>query len=337
MRYQKQMFALALAGLAWNAYAGGRDDYDKGHDRGLSLSHSTSFSESSADAWSKADAESNARANVDNSGNSKSYSGVDNSGNSKSYSGVDNSGNSRSSSGVGHSGNSRSSSSLEGSGNSKVNASGGNQRQSQGQNVRTGGNRTSVNVSGAGGDGSGGDSFSSKTTVWAPVLHGPAAAPLAGANVVMNPRTCGPRVDVVSAPVVGKRFGVLGGVRDVDQGTSESFVPAREPFLHRGNMIFGHEIVEYVTVLGTSSAGSFSLAGYGTNGNGAQGGASGGGILQQMVVKVSVRECVMSVDAGPPPSVGAMPPPPEQTLQGPALPEKPDEIRPRRLPRQERG
>jgi hypothetical protein len=288
MRYRKHMIALALAGLACSAYAGGRDDYDKDDDGGLSLSHSTSFSESSADAWSKADAESSARANVDRSGNSK------------------------------------------------VKATGGNQRQSQGQNVRTGGNNTSVNVSGAGGDGGDGDSFYSKTTVWAPVIHGPAAAPLAGAHVVMNPRACGPRVDIVSAPVVGKRFGVLGGMRDVDQGTSESFVPAREPFVHRGNMVFGHEIVEYVTVVGTSSAGSFSLAGYGTNGNGAQGGASGGGMLQQMVVKVSVRECVMSVDAGPPPPVGALPAPPEQILPGPPLP-APEEIRPRRLPRQERG
>jgi hypothetical protein len=336
MTYQKHMIALALAGLACYAYAGGRDDYNRGDDRGLSLSRSTSLSESSADAWSKADAESNARANIDHAGNSKSYSGVENAGNSRSFSGVDNSGNSKASSAIGNSGNSRSSSSVEGSGNSKVKASGGNQRQSQGQNVRTGGNNTNVNVSGAGGDGGRGDSFYSKTTVWAPVIHGPAAAPLAGAHIVVYTPRGGPRGALVCQPRVGQRVGGLGGGGAGGQGASEFFVPAHEPFVHRGNMVFGHEIVEYVTVVGTSTAGSFSLAGYGTDGNGAQGGASGGGMLQQMVVKVSVRECVMSVDAGPPPPVGALPAPPEQTLQGPALP-APEEIRPRRLPRQERG
>ena len=313
MRYQKQTIALALVGLALNAYAGGGGHHDGGDDdRGLHLSRSTSFSDSSADAWAKADAESNAHANIDGSGNSRSYSSL------------------------GNSGNSRSSSTLEGSGNSKVNASGGNQRQSQGQNVRTGGNKTNVTVSGAGGNGSGGDAFYSKTTVWAPVVHGPAAAPLAGANIVMNPRPCGPRVDIVSAPVVGKRFGVLGGVRDVEQGDTESFVPAEEPFLRRGNMLFGHEVVEYVTVVGTSAAGSFSIAGYGTDGNGAQGGASGGGALQQMVVKVSVRECVMSVDApapSPVPSpVGVTPEPPVFELSGPPM----ETIR-RRPPKEPRG
>jgi hypothetical protein len=133
----------------------------------------------------------------------------------------------------------------------------------------------------------------------------------------MNPRACGPRVNVVSAPVVGKRFGVWGGVREVEQGSTDSFVPADEPFVRRDDTVFGHEVVEYVTVLGVSSTGSFSIGGYGTNGNGAQGGASAGGALQQMVVKVSVRECVMSVD--PPASVGAMPPPPETMLPGPPM------------------
>ena len=307
MSYQKHMIALALTGLALNAYAGGGGHYDEVDDRGLNLSRSTSFSESSADAWSKADAVSNAHAHIDGSGNSKSYSGVD------------------------RSGNSRSNSNVEGSGNSKVNASGGSQHQSQGQNVRTGGNKTSVNVSGAGGDANGGDSFYSKTTVWAPVIHGPGAAALAGANIVMNPRPCGPRVDVVSEPVVGKRFGVLGGMREVQQGATESFAPADEPFLRRGNMVFGHEVVEYITVVGTSSAGSFSLGGYGTNGNGAQGGASTGGALQQMVVKVSVRECVMSVDAAPPSPVGVLPEP--AVVVVPAPPVETIRYRPPKEPR----
>lgn len=111
-------------------------------------------------------------------------------------------------------------------------------------------------------------------------------------------------------------------------------MPADEPFLRRGNMLFGHEVVEYVTVVGTSTAGSFSIAGYGTDGNGAQGGASGGGALQQMVVKVSVRECVMSVDASPSPvpsPVGVMPEPPVYELPGPPV----EPIR--RPPPKERG
>lgn len=164
-------------------------------------------------------------------------------------------------------------------------------RNSQNASTRSGSDNT-IRVDAS--DRSGGDVYESKTTVWAPVIHGAAAAPLAAANLVVVPGVCGPRMDVVRTPVIGKRFGVWGGQSDVEQGFTEQLVPSATPFVRNGEYLLGHQITEYTAVVGTSSAGSFSLGGYGKNGDGAQGGGAASGQLQQIVSKVSLRDCIMA-------------------------------------------
>lgn len=145
------------------------------------------------------------------------------------------------------------------------------------------------------------------TTVWAPVIHGQTAAPLAGASLVVMPMSCGPRVRVVREPVIGKRFGIWGGQSDVEQGYTEYVVSEDEPFRRHGSQLFGHEVMQYTAVLGTSTSGSFSLGGAGRHGDAAQGGGAAGGQMQQMVSHFTVRDCVMAVETPP---VAPPPPPP---------------------------
>jgi hypothetical protein len=146
------------------------------------------------------------------------------------------------------------------------------------------------------------NTYTSRTTVWAPVVHGPAAAPLAAANLVVVPGKCGPRVNIIKTDVTGKRFGVWGGQDDVAQGLNydmESATDASgnpEPFKRVGDYLLGHEVVIQSAVVGTSSGGSFSLGGYGKNGEGAQGGGAASGGLQQIVSKILVRDCIMAVE-----------------------------------------
>jgi hypothetical protein len=146
-----------------------------------------------------------------------------------------------------------------------------------------------------------GDVYNSKTTVWAPVVHGPAAAPLAAANLVVIPGVCGPRVEVIKTPVVGKRFGIFGGQDDVEQGYDYEVVPAAVPYKIVGGEQHGEVVTFLAAALGTSSAGSFSIGGYGKDGNGGQGGAAASGQLQQIVTRVLRRDCVMARAVEPAP------------------------------------
>lgn len=183
---------------------------------------------------------------------------------------------------------------IAGSGNSRntSNLRGGDQVTSAGNGAGSG-NRTDNTTRVDASDRSS-TSYEAKTTVWAPVVHGAAAAALAAANLVMLPGVCGPRVWVERVPVVGKRFGVWGGQSDVEQGYDDMIRPEAEPFVQRGAYLIGHQVTQFTAVVGTSSAGSFSLGGYGKNGDGAQGGGAASGQLQQIIAKVQVRECVMA-------------------------------------------
>lgn len=142
-------------------------------------------------------------------------------------------------------------------------------------------------------------SYESKTIVHAPVIHGQAAPALAAAGLVMVPGQCGPRVQIIRRPVIGKRFGVWGGQSDVEQGYSEEVAPATDgngipvPFVQQDGYLMGHQVTQFVAVLGTSSAGSFSIGGFGKDGQGGQGGGAASGQLQQIVGKVAVIDCVM--------------------------------------------
>lgn len=143
------------------------------------------------------------------------------------------------------------------------------------------------------------NSYEAKTIVHAPVIHGQAAPALATAGLVMVPGQCGPRVQVIRRPVIGKRFGVWGGQSDVEQGYAEEVAPATDgngipvPFVQQDGYLMGHQVTQFVAVLGTSSAGSFSIGGFGKDGQGGQGGGAASGQLQQIVGKVAVIDCVM--------------------------------------------
>lgn len=136
-----------------------------------------------------------------------------------------------------------------------------------------------------------------RATTWAPVIHGSAAPALAAGALVVVPGQCGPRVLIVRRDVIGTRFGLLGGQQDVVQGQDEIVAPAPVPFAQVGPLLMGHAVTVYTAILGTSSAASLSLAGYGKDGQGAQGGGAASGQLQQIVQRVVVRECVYAHEA----------------------------------------
>lgn len=150
------------------------------------------------------------------------------------------------------------------------------------------------------------NTYTSKTTVWAPVVHGPAAPALAAGPMVVTPGKCGPRVIISRRDIIGVRFGVWGGQTEVIQGQDEIYSPAAERFIEDGGVRWGHDVTVFTAVIATSSAGSLSVGGFGKNGEGAQGGGATSGALQQVVQRVTVRECawsnqevVVTVDAAP--------------------------------------
>jgi hypothetical protein len=172
---------------------------------------------------------------------------------------------------------------------------------SQGGNSTSQGGASGGNVLGL--DSSGGNSTTnvdasdnsvSRSVAWAPVSHGPAAPALAAANLVVSNDTCGPRVVIVRRPIEGVRFGVWGGQSAVQQGYDEVAHEAEPAFVQQGENLMGHKVTTYTAVVGTSSGGSLSLGGFGRSGDGAQGGGSTTGAMQQVVQRVTVRACVFA-------------------------------------------
>lgn len=171
-----------------------------------------------------------------------------------------------------------------GSGNSVVGGSTGGNTLVGGSNQAGGASGNAVTVAG--------DSVRSNAVAWAPVIPGAPASPLAAANLAIVPGVCGPRVEVERRVIVGKRFGPFGGQYDVEQGYEDVVTPSPNRFVEADGYLWGHKVTRFATVLGTSSAQSFSVGGYGTNSNGGQGGASASGQLQQIVKQADVEECV---------------------------------------------
>lgn len=138
-----------------------------------------------------------------------------------------------------------------------------------------------------------------KAVAWAPVLNGPAAPALAAANLVVIPGQCGPRVRVVASNVIGKQFGPFGGQYDVVQGQDTDTVMAQgadgqyEPYIVIGDDVWGQRVDRAIGALGTSSATNFSIGGFTSKGDAAQGGAGGSGSLQQIVARSFVTDCVV--------------------------------------------
>ena len=138
-----------------------------------------------------------------------------------------------------------------------------------------------------------------KAVAWAPIINGPAAPALAAANLVVIPGQCGPRVRVVASNVVGKQFGPFGGQYDVVQGQDTDTVMAQgadgqyEPYIILGDDVWGQRVDRAIGALGTSSSTNFSIGGFTSKGDAAQGGAGGSGSLQQIVARSFVTDCVI--------------------------------------------
>ncbi|WP_407306976.1 hypothetical protein [Acinetobacter sp.] len=172
---------------------------------------------------------------------------------------------------------------------------------SQGQSSA---NRNTQNTSAGNGAGSGNmtsnttnvdaadrSSTNYRATAWAPVILGQAAPALAAGNVIIYPGQCGPRHELRKIDVTTTHHGVIWD-SEKKQGFDYSIVPAEHPFIERGEYLMGHQVIEYTAIIGTSSGGSFSLGGFGSGGQAAQGGAASNGQVQQIVQRVSLRECV---------------------------------------------
>lgn len=138
-----------------------------------------------------------------------------------------------------------------------------------------------------------------KAVAWAPIIPGPVAPALATANLVVIPGQCGPRVRVVATNVVGKQFGPFGGQYDVMQGIDTDTVMAQgadgqyEPYVVIGDDVWGQRVDRAIGAIGTSSSTNFSVGGFSSKGDAAQGGAGGSGSLQQIVARSFVTDCVI--------------------------------------------
>ncbi len=203
----------------------------------------------------------------------------------------------------------------QGQGQSSTNASrsgvGGSGNSQTGVQLNTGGNSyTSLSTATA----------VSKTTVWAPVVHGQTAAPLASASMMIVPSQCGPRVRVERINIEGHRVKSFWPDTTLPNGWTEvlvndyeerqewdpmskTWMPVREdvPFkevkVGGKKVLMGSQFWEKAAVIGTSTGSSFSLGGFGRNGDGGQGGAAASGQLQRQVSQYTVRDCIYAEEA----------------------------------------
>ena len=216
--------------------------------------------------------------------------------------------------GIDRSGNSANANTMTGGANTAA------QGQGQGQ---TSANRNSQSTSAGNGAGAGAGSnnrtamtvdasdrsstsYVAKSIALPPVLHGQAAPPLASAAMTVIPGVCGPRHYTETVPVLGTHHGILWD-STVPQGNDYTAVPATTPFIEKDGYLIGHMLNEFVAVVGTSSSKSISGWGVGKEQNGGGGGAANSGSHQQIVVRITVKDCLMPV-AKPAPVVAPLPP-----------------------------
>ena len=141
-------------------------------------------------------------------------------------------------------------------------------------------------------------SYVAKSIALPPVLHGQAAPPLASAAMTVIPGVCGPRHYTETVPVLGTHHGILWD-SSVPQGHDYTAVPATTPFIEKDGYLIGHMLNEFVAAVGTSSSKSISVWGVGKEQNGGGGGAANSGSHQQIVVRITVKDCLMPVKAAP--------------------------------------
>lgn len=142
-------------------------------------------------------------------------------------------------------------------------------------------------------------SYVAKSIALPPILHGQAAPPLASAAMTVIPGVCGPRHYTETTPIKGTHHGILWD-SSVPQGNDYTAVPATTPFIEKDGYLIGHVLNEFVAVIGTSSSKSISGWGVGSTQAGGGAGAANSGSHQQMVVRITIKDCLMPVKAPAP-------------------------------------
>lgn len=176
-------------------------------------------------------------------------------------------------------------------------SSGGNQLSQSARSSSDGSGNSVTSV-----DASNNSKYNSRATVWAPIIPGPAPAPLAAGRLIQSTGECGPRARTYDIPVYGTRFQLLGGQQQVVQGYAHELAIASIPYIYHETelphgkiaTVFGSRVEAYTATLGTSSAGSLVVGGFGKQGDGGQVGTNTGGSLEQIVQRYTIRECVIS-------------------------------------------
>lgn len=143
------------------------------------------------------------------------------------------------------------------------------------------------------------NSYKSLAVAHAPIVHGPAAPAIPIANGWFAPSQCGPRHSIVKTGFEGRHMGLVFD-STFKQGDDYSVTPLEEPFIRKNGYLIGHLVNEYVAVVGTSSAKSLSAQGFGSNQSGGGAGGATSGAHQQIVVRVTIRDCVMQEKAPAP-------------------------------------
>lgn len=125
-------------------------------------------------------------------------------------------------------------------------------------------------------------------------------------NIVVQVSPCGPMMEVSTAPVDGVFHGLFKSKR-VDQGTTDTLVPAREVYKQvplsdgTGYRLLGSQVTTYATVVGVAGARSIALGGGHSDGSYAQGSLGTSSANQRMVLKHVLSLCeIGTVTTAPP-------------------------------------
>jgi len=129
-------------------------------------------------------------------------------------------------------------------------------------------------------------------------------------NIVKETSACGPLQQVVREPVRGTFFGLFAN-SSVPQGFNDRLTPyidargeqvdyRKVPMADGGYRMYGHQVIQYTTVIGVGSGRNLAIGGGGGGGGWAQGGGGTTGSMQQMVTSIQLRECEVGSYVPPP-------------------------------------
>ena len=183
-------------------------------------------------------------------------------------------------------------------------AGGGASDQRQQQSIKDSGN-SSASAQGAAGNSAvqidasdrSQSSYTSRTTVLPPVLHGPGVTSITSGDMIKEVGECGPDVIIISHKVYGVHRGAMGGESPIDQGYDQEIVDAPVPFKIINGQAYGAQVTIITTKIGISTASSISIGGYGKDGQGAQGGGARSGGAERIFQRITKRTCLLPVAA----------------------------------------